>query len=263
MALIVSSTDSSDLLGLQGGHRVEDLTLHVATKSLIAQAQALHASTTRLIQAGVLLSVYEYAHGHPEQAFGTIGSYTRMAYAAQLRSIPALTRNASPQTDWTIEEEEINTWWGIRIFERYLAIVGQPLGSVIPAQDDCLPLEPSILDQMNHAVVLASRVAIHALNSPGVGGFRRSAQAAWLLDGVLQDPSMADPDQKQAHITECDRKLQSFLAVVMQQHRGNYRIFCVPIALTSRSVPPHDSDFISQSNRFNLMGTRSALFFLH
>lgn len=152
---------------------------------------------------------------------------------------------------------------GHRTFLCELAIVDQPLGSVIPAQDGCLPLEPSILDQMNPAVAPASRIAIQALNSPGVGGFGRSAQAAWLLDGVLRGLSMTDPDRKRAHLTECDRKLQSFLAVVMQQHGGNYGIFCVPIALTIRSVPPQNSDFICQNNRFNLMGTHSALFLLH
>ncbi|KAJ5521273.1 hypothetical protein N7527_005388 [Penicillium freii] len=89
---------------------------------------------------------------------------------------------------------------------------------------------------MNPAVAPASRIAIQALNSPGVGGFGRSAQAAWLLDGVLRGLSMTDPDQKRAHLTECDRKLQSFLAVVMQQHGGKYGIFCVSIALTIRAL---------------------------
>ena len=135
-----------------------------------------------------------------------------------------------------------------RTFLCELAIVDQPLGSVIPAQDDFLPLEPFILDQMNPAVALGSRVAIQALNSPGVSGFGRSAQAVWLLDGVLQGQSITDPNQKQAYLTECNRTLQSFLAVVIQQHRGNYGIFCVPIALTIRSVPPQNSDFISQNN---------------
>lgn len=120
VALLVSSTDSFDVLGPQGPNRIEDSTLYIATKSLMAQAQALCAPTTRLVQAGVLLSVYEYAHGYPEQAFVTIGSSARMAYAAQLRSTPASARNAPSQIDWTIEEEEINTWWGIRICERYV-----------------------------------------------------------------------------------------------------------------------------------------------
>ncbi|KGO76914.1 hypothetical protein PITC_004480 [Penicillium italicum] len=99
MSLLVPSTGSFDLLEPRGGHRVEDLTLYISIKSLMAQAHALRAPTTRLVQAGVLLAVYEYAHGQPEQAFVTIGSYARMAYAAQLRSIPALTRDAPPQTD--------------------------------------------------------------------------------------------------------------------------------------------------------------------
>lgn len=108
----------------------------------------------------------------------------------------------------------------------------------MPTQDDFLPLEPSILDQMNPVAAVPPRDSIQALASPEVGGFGRSAQAAWLLDGVLQGLSMTDPDQKQAHLTECDRTLRSFLAAVLQQHGGNYGIFCVPIALTIRSVPP-------------------------
>ena len=120
MALLIYSADSFDHPGPQGGRRVEDLTLYVATKSLMAQAQALRAPATHLVQAGVLLAVYEYAHGHPEQAFVTIGSYARMAYAARLRSTHSLTRTAAPWTDWTTEEEEINIWWGIRICERYV-----------------------------------------------------------------------------------------------------------------------------------------------
>lgn len=119
MALLIYSTDL-DRSGAQGERRVEDLTHYVATKSLMAQAQALCAPTTHLIQAGVLLAVYEYAHGHPEQAFVTIGSYARMAYAARLRSTPSQTRSTAPRTNWTVEEEESNVWWGLRICERYV-----------------------------------------------------------------------------------------------------------------------------------------------
>ncbi|KAJ5925396.1 hypothetical protein N7454_008035 [Penicillium verhagenii] len=240
MSLLVSSADSSEHLGPSGGPLAKDLTIYVATKSLMAQAQALCAPTVRIVQAGVLLAVYEYAHGHPEQAFVTIGNYTRMAYAAQLRSSPSPTGNAPRQADWSIEEEEINTWWGIRICERTflcdVAVVDQPLGSLISAENDRLPLHPSILDQPNPAAELVPRSTVGALDSSGVSGFGRSAQAAWLLDGVLQGLSMTDPDRKNAHLTECDQKLQSFLAVMMQENGGNYGELCTPIALTIRFV---------------------------
>lgn len=147
----------------------------------------------------------------------------------------------------SISHETIGSWRH-RTFLCELAIVNQPLGSIMPTQYDCLPLEPSILDQINPVVAIPHRDSIQALTSPEVGGFGRSAQAAWLLDGVLRGLSMTDPDQKQAHLTECDRTLQSFLAVVMQQHGGNYGIFCVPIALTIRSVPLQNSSLASQND---------------
>ncbi|KAL2828476.1 hypothetical protein BDW59DRAFT_170962 [Aspergillus cavernicola] len=214
MGLLTYSTNSPNPPAPQGGHRVEDSTLYVATKSLMAQAQALCTPTTQLTQAGVLLAVYEYAHGDPQQAFMTIGSYARMAYAAPLRFLPSLTSTIPPRTSWIAEEEEINTWWGIRICERTflceLPVVEQPLGSVMPAPDDRLPLESSVLDQA------LPRLA---------GGFGRAAQAAWLLDGVLQGLSLTDPDRKHAHLADYDQTLQSFLVIVMQQHGGNYGIF--------------------------------------
>ncbi|KAL4788378.1 hypothetical protein BJX76DRAFT_344998 [Aspergillus varians] len=240
MGLLTYSRDLPDPPAPQGGHRVKYCTLYTATKSLMAQAQALCTPTTQLIQAGMLLAVYEYAHGHPQQAFMTIGSYARMAYAAQLRSLPSLTSIVPPRTDWIAEEEEANTWWGIRICERTflceLPVVEQPLGSVMPARDDRLPFESNVLDQGNSAAALASSVAINAFSAPQVGGFGRAAQAAWLLEGVLQGLSLTDPDQKHIRLTECDQTLQSFLATVMQQHGGNYGVFCVAIALTIRAL---------------------------
>ncbi|RAL12397.1 uncharacterized protein BO97DRAFT_443038 [Aspergillus homomorphus CBS 101889] len=241
MGLLTHWVDSPDHSNPQRNLRAEDKAHYVATKSLLAQAQALCAPTTHLIQAGVLLAVYEYAHGHPEQAFVTIGSCARMAYAAQLRSQPSPTSAAHPQTDRIAAEEEISTWWGIRICERTflceLAILEQPLGSVMPSSEVVLPLEPSVLDQGAPAAAAASRPAIQALSeAPQVGGFGRAAQAAWLLDRVLQGLSITDPARKRAHLADCDRTLQSFLGIVMRQHGGDWRVFCGAIALTIRAL---------------------------
>ncbi|PLB44284.1 hypothetical protein P170DRAFT_480047 [Aspergillus steynii IBT 23096] len=241
MGLLTYSADSPHPAP-PGGGRVENRMLYVATKSLMAQAQALCQPSTQLVQAGVLLAVYEYANGNPETAFITIGSAARMAYAARLRSVSLLS-TAPPRTDWTAEEEEINIWWGIRVCERTflceLPIVEQPLGSVMPARDDRLPLESSVLDHGNPSAALASSVAIQDLSAPQVGGFGRAAQAAWLLDGVLQGLSLTDADRKRTHLADCDRTLQSLLAIVMQQMQqqgGNYGPFCVATALTIRAL---------------------------
>ncbi|KAI9035701.1 fungal specific transcription factor domain-containing protein [Aspergillus affinis] len=200
MALLTSA-DSPET----GGRRVGDQTPYLAIKSLVAQTQALCAPTTRLVQVGVLLAVYEYASGHPETAFITIGSSARMAYAARLRPSPSL-NGPVPLTDW-IAEEEINIWGFIRADKRRtflceLPAVEQPLGSVMPARDDRLPLESDILDHENAVAALAWSVAIHAVSVPEVGGFGRAAQAAWLLDGALQGLSLTDPDRKRTHLAD-------------------------------------------------------------
>ncbi|OJK03622.1 hypothetical protein ASPACDRAFT_111479 [Aspergillus aculeatus ATCC 16872] len=245
MGLLTYSAESPDSPpAVQRGHRVANQTLYVATKSLLAQAQAVCAPSLRLIQAGVLLAVYEYASGCPEKAFVTIGSCARMAYAARLRSSPSLTSTAPLRSDWNAEEEEVNTWWGIRICERTflceLPVIEQPLGSMMPTREDRLPLESSVLDLGSTTTALAPHVMVHALSALQVGGFGRAAQAAWLLDNVLEGLLLTNPERKHAHLTDCDRSLQSFLAIVMQQMQqqadNNYGVFCVAIALTIRTL---------------------------
>ncbi|KAL3479657.1 hypothetical protein BJX99DRAFT_66935 [Aspergillus californicus] len=242
MGLLTYTADSPENTEPKGRLSVDAMTFYVTTKSLLAQAQALCAPTVHLIQAGVLLAVYEYAHGHLEQAFVSIGSCARMAYSARLHnpSSPSATATPLPQTDWVSREEETITWWGILICERTilceLAVVDQPLGSVMPARDSQLPIEVSTLDQGNWTAPPSSSVTIECLSYPTVGAFGRTAQAAWLLDGVLQGLSMRDPDRKRAHLHETDRTLQSFLAIMMQQCGGNPGVYCVAIALSIRGL---------------------------
>lgn len=74
--------------------------------SLFAQVQSSSFSGN-LIRAGVLLAVYEYAHGKPDSAFASITGCARMAYAAGIR------QHAKGNC------EEANTWWAVVIYERY------------------------------------------------------------------------------------------------------------------------------------------------
>ncbi|PYH77564.1 hypothetical protein BO82DRAFT_344533 [Aspergillus uvarum CBS 121591] len=242
MGLLTNSADPLGQLSPQRPHpSADEVTLYVATKSLMAQAHALLPLTTHLIQAGVLLAVYEYALGYPERAFVTIGTYARMAYAAGMQSAPSVNTTSTTRTDWLEEQEENNTRWGIRICERTflceLAVLNQPLASVMPAGDIRLPLESRILNQGSPTVALASSVAVHALDAPGIGGFGRAAQAAWLLEDVLRGLCFADPDRQRAHLIQCDRTMQSFLTTLMQQNEGgSWGEFCVAIALTIRAL---------------------------
>lgn len=97
--------------------------LHLATKTLFGQVQALIPSSLYLMQAGIILSNYEHAHGMIEAAYITIGTTARIAHALGMhhKSCSAEIQGSDP---WLEDEEALSTWWGLVICDRYEPLVG-------------------------------------------------------------------------------------------------------------------------------------------
>ena len=78
-------------LGYQSEHggirSFEQQSLYLTARSLFAEVQASYSSSVPLIQAGLLLAVYEYTHGRPDDAFVTIAGSARMADAAHIHAL--------------------------------------------------------------------------------------------------------------------------------------------------------------------------------
>ncbi len=92
--------------------------LYLATKTLAAQAQAFIPFSMYLVQAGVILSHYELAHGMIEAAYVTVGTTARMAFALGLHNKPCSVELQGSDA-WLEDEEALNTWWGLLICDRY------------------------------------------------------------------------------------------------------------------------------------------------
>lgn len=96
--------------------------LYLLTKMLYAHVQGLIPASTCLIQAGLVISVFEYLHGSGKGAFMSIGLCARMAYATGIYHIssspPILDHEA-----WLKAEEARNVWWAIVIFERSVTVM--------------------------------------------------------------------------------------------------------------------------------------------
>ena len=118
-------------LGYQSRHgasrSVEQQSLYFTARSLFAQVQVSCSPSVPLIQAGLLLAVYEYTHGRPDDAFVTIAGSARMAYGARIHARDchqtemANTASHNANTELLLRTEEAaNTWWGIVICERYV-----------------------------------------------------------------------------------------------------------------------------------------------
>lgn len=108
-----------------GTIRREQQSLHLTTRSLFAQLQVSCLPSVTLIQAGLLLAMFEYTHGRPEDAFVAIAGCARMEYGARIhirdnhQTYATHTATRTRDTDLLLQAEEgANTWWGIVICER-------------------------------------------------------------------------------------------------------------------------------------------------
>ncbi|KAL4876767.1 hypothetical protein BJY04DRAFT_222775 [Aspergillus karnatakaensis] len=212
MSLLTCSPAPADSPG------IESFSYYLSVKSLLCQAQTLCRPSLDLIQAGVLLAVFEYACGEPEQALMTIGVYARMAYAAGLKRPTSLPDNIATDTPSHIEAEQHDTWWAISICERLFLCeatnTAQPLLSPISDSDHFKP---------DHITSSASA-------DPLISGFRNAAVAACLLDRAIQIRS----DGKQDEINSLDKELQLFLSEMMHQFPIGSQRNCGAIAIAIR-----------------------------
>jgi hypothetical protein len=93
--------------------------LYVSTKTLFALVQTEIPVSTRLIQAGLLISLYEYMRCFVDTAIMTISVCARMAIAGGLHESKTAPPPTSDTNGWLRTEEENNIWWIIVLLERY------------------------------------------------------------------------------------------------------------------------------------------------
>ncbi|KAL3456617.1 hypothetical protein BJX64DRAFT_270296 [Aspergillus heterothallicus] len=189
--------------------------LYLSSRSLFLQAQALCKPSLRLVQAGILLAVYEYSRRSPDHALITLGGCVRMAHSTGLRR-PSCLPGCKPPGDSAGDEaftEHTNKWWGILIYER-LSLC-----------------EQVVIDQP-----LVSQTPEISLTSSAQDGFCQAAQAAWLLDRVLGGLSTPDSEDRHTRLQGLDLKLQSFLVATSEPSLGASGAYCWAISIAIRTM---------------------------
>jgi hypothetical protein len=219
--------------------------LYFHAKTLFTQIQVLRYPSKHPIQAGLLISVYEYAHGRPEAALMSIDICARMAYRIGMNKKPT-------SLGWS---EPWNTWWAIVIFERIFycesGLNDIPLVTVLPDATDLLPHEVGDCDR-EPSLNPGFRVA--PVSQLGVGCLGRAAQAAYLLDRVIQTikATSTTTADRIANLIYLDGELQRLLSVTMNKCYGLSGGHCGAVGASIRFVypgsgSPGDADWISWS----------------
>lgn len=126
-----------------------------------------------------------------------------------------------------------------------MAVPEQPLVTTIPDEDVLLPTEPETLrpgDCVRQDVMPThgAYIPISCIDSLDIGGFGRTAQAAWLLDQVFKTLEIRGLHSRLTQLQGLDTTIQTFLGVLLQQcyTKEKSTEFCQAIALTIRSVSP-------------------------
>lgn len=81
---------------------------------LFSSLQLVRGPSLELVQAGLLLAVYETGAGRSQAAFVTIGTCARLGHILQL--------NVDIETTWVIAEERTRVWLGIYMMDRYVIL---------------------------------------------------------------------------------------------------------------------------------------------
>ncbi|KAE8395117.1 hypothetical protein BDV23DRAFT_169123 [Aspergillus alliaceus] len=202
--------------------------LYLTIKLLFTQVQATFPPSVHLIQAGVLLALYEYARGKPDDAFLSITSCARMGYAAGLH-------HERPTVFHTFKEDEeaANTWSYIIILERLfscdISARGQPFATdSFNHAPQILPEHNEYGDKLSH--FLAAPVSIE------MRGLGYSVRAAWLLDQVLTATKSSYLDIQLGQLDELDTSLRAFLEHLLPQCQGVWGVFCGGIGIAIRAL---------------------------
>ncbi|KAF4965163.1 hypothetical protein FSARC_7030 [Fusarium sarcochroum] len=219
--------------------------LYVTTKRFLDSLQMKGLLTVRIVQAGLLLSVYELGHAIFPAAFMTIGLCARIGIVLGLHSklAPQLAGKPRSWTDW---EERQRVWWMTVILDRYVSIGAdyRPLYTEDPSKDTLLPADDSAWD--TGEMVPPERVSLSSQQTP-VGPFARLAQAANLLGRVIRhcNETSLELDFVLDNFEALDQTILSLMALLSTEHSTPSTETCTATALCFRQSHSLEIPFYS------------------
>ncbi|KAL2698184.1 hypothetical protein AAEP93_010894 [Penicillium crustosum] len=225
--------------------RPDIVLLLLALKLITTFPPAVEESFSILVlQAGVLIALYELGHGIYPAAFLSIGACARYAHALGIN----VSRTAPNRRVLTLVEveERRRVWWAIVILDRFVSIgcPGRPFATADPKLDDYLPADDAAWDQ---GTVKPDRFS--TLSSPMTGHMSKFAllcQAARLLGQVLHHLSTDFTSEDDVWI-QLDRTLQSMLAAALNIDCPDYdQITFVYSAIVALYTPWLSSDAVEE-----------------
>ena len=154
-------------------------------KSFYNYVEAQNGFSIQMIQALLLIALYEMGNCIYPAAYLSVGNSARLGQAMGLhdRKVPQMLPRCNT---WTEQEERRRVWWGVVIMDRFINIGhrGKPFASVDPVLDAHLPTDDASWDRGQ--MLVAAPLSLSASQTIRVAPFARTCQSAHLLGKVLR-----------------------------------------------------------------------------
>ncbi|KAI8635560.1 hypothetical protein F5Y19DRAFT_482739 [Xylariaceae sp. FL1651] len=156
---------------------------YLAIKSVFIGAEVAGVITIPLLQALLLVLLYEFGHGLYPSAYMTLGTCTRYLVILGINGAGPSPIGAK---SWIEEEKQRRLWWAVFIMERAIAL-GCPQRSLsIPEPDNNKVLPSDELSWEHESPSPQSSLTLASPPMSNMGNFRLLVHACCLLGRVLQ-----------------------------------------------------------------------------
>ncbi|KAL7939270.1 hypothetical protein V8C35DRAFT_4455 [Trichoderma chlorosporum] len=221
--------------------------LYKATRSIFWTLNANIDASLELIQAGILLSCYEYGFGMYKECYKTIGICVRMGHWMDLHNEKPLSDGIQYSDEWIRIAERCNLWWALVIRDRstllHDATFAKPFASCPDAMPQHLPFEVFDLDpsfsRLGDGVVTRDA-------KPGVFGYQAKAWGLFdkamafrqrLMNAQASDYLVYDMfNDKFQDKFEIDTDLQQLMRQLVELSGGATCGYCEPTAIVLVSL---------------------------
>ncbi|PWI71570.1 C6 transcription factor [Purpureocillium lilacinum] len=213
--------------------------LYQNAKQRFASVSYLSDPTLEWIQAGLLISLFEFGNGKTKLAYRSL---SETATLARLAGVNPGQYQKDLHSEFDVDAEcRRALWWGIFILDQFAhldpALRNLPSLSSSPDNDALLPTAGVVVDGDRLQSYVAN-LPVSAPVSIALGGFQRAAQAATVLYQAREwdrRVRQGDADRGVSSFEDLDGRIRALLDAMLNQcHR--WEVFCDALAMCISSL---------------------------
>lgn len=192
---------------------------YLSVKEYHFQVESAGLLSVQILQAGILLAVYEFGQALFPAAYITIGRCAKIGHAMGIHYGANPPRMLHPPTTWTEMEERSRIWWAVLLLDRQITLgnTALPLSVQDPSQVDYLPCAETGWDEGGMCANEPLFLSV-PLSEP-TGRYARLCQASHLLGKILQhvNNQVLDDASRFQEAIQLNRSLQALSVVITNE----------------------------------------------